>query len=167
MLEHRSILVLVAGLCLTGCSRHPPPQNAAVSTYPSTRATTAALNQAASAVPASPEPQPVAVLPTPGDNTLSAATPQTAPVILAPPSAPTPSAASISPSDQAIRAALIQQSLASYYGSCPCPYNTDRGGRRCGGRSAYSRPGSQAPLCFDSDISDEMVSAYRARLTKS
>ena len=65
-------------------------------------------------------------------------------------------------SDDAIRAAIIQQSLASYYGSCPCPYSTDRGGRRCGGRSAYSKPGGASPHCYSSDVSDEMVSAFRA-----
>ena len=64
--------------------------------------------------------------------------------------------------DDEIRRILIQQSLRSYSGSCPCPYNTDRGGRRCGGRSAYSRPGGASPLCYPSDISDRAVDAYRA-----
>lgn len=40
-----------------------------------------------------------------------------------------------------IKQAIIQQSLASYPGNCPCPYNTDRAGRSCGKRSAYSRAG--------------------------
>jgi hypothetical protein len=46
----------------------------------------------------------------------------------------------------------IRQSIAAYSGSCPCPYSTDRAGRRCGARSAYSRPGGAAPLCFASDV---------------
>lgn len=46
----------------------------------------------------------------------------------------------------------IRQSIASYSGSCPCPYSVDRGGRRCGGRSAYSRPGGSAPICYASDV---------------
>jgi hypothetical protein len=46
----------------------------------------------------------------------------------------------------------IRQSIAAYSGSCPCPYSTDRAGRRCGGRSAYSRPGGAAPLCYASDV---------------
>jgi len=36
-----------------------------------------------------------------------------------------------------IQQALIRESIARYTGSCPCPYNTDRGGKRCGKRSAY------------------------------
>lgn len=41
-----------------------------------------------------------------------------------------------------IKQDIIRQSIASYSGSCPCPYNADRAGRSCGRRSAYSRPGS-------------------------
>lgn len=66
-------------------------------------------------------------------------------------------------SDAQIRQKIIDRSIATYSGSCPCPYNTDRGGRRCGARSAYSRPGGRAPKCFASDISDAEVAAYRAR----
>ena len=62
-----------------------------------------------------------------------------------------------------IRRILVNQSVARYSGSCPCPYNTDRGGRRCGRRSAYSRPGGASPLCYPSDVSDSAVEAYRAR----
>jgi hypothetical protein len=69
-------------------------------------------------------------------------------------------------SDDAIRTAIIQQSLASYSGSCPCPYSTARGGTKCGGRSAYSRPGGESPLCFPPDVSDELISAYRAKATR-
>lgn len=46
----------------------------------------------------------------------------------------------------------IRQSIAAYPGSCPCPYSTDRAGRRCGARSAYSRPGGARPLCYPSDV---------------
>ena len=65
--------------------------------------------------------------------------------------------------DAEIRQVLVNQSIARYSGSCPCPYNTDRGGRRCGGRSAYSRPGGASPLCYPRDVSDAAVEAYRAR----
>lgn len=59
---------------------------------------------------------------------------------------------------------LIQQSIASYAGSCPCPYNRDRGGRRCGKRSAWSRPGGYSPICYDSDVSKGRLDSYFARL---
>lgn len=64
-------------------------------------------------------------------------------------------------SDAEIRRAIIADSLASYPGNCPCPYNTDRRGHACGGRSAYSRPGGYAPICYASQITAEMVAQYR------
>jgi hypothetical protein len=64
-------------------------------------------------------------------------------------------------SDSEIRQLLIDQSIATYSGNCPCPYNVDRAGRACGKRSAYSKPGGYAPLCYPSDITDEMIAEYR------
>lgn len=61
------------------------------------------------------------------------------------------------------RKTLIQRSIAAYSGSCPCPYNRDRGGRRCGKRSAWSRPGGYSPLCYDSDITEARLKTYFAR----
>lgn len=62
-----------------------------------------------------------------------------------------------------IKNLLIKRSHAYYSGNCPCPYNTTRAGRRCGKRSAYSRPGGASPLCYPSDVSASMVAEYRAR----
>lgn len=58
------------------------------------------------------------------------------------------------------RQRMINRSIANYRGSCPCPYSVDRAGRRCGRRSAYSRPGGAAPLCYEGDISDRRVTTY-------
>jgi hypothetical protein len=65
--------------------------------------------------------------------------------------------------DAQIRQRLIRQSIAAYSGSCPCPYSSDRAGRRCGARSAYSRPGGAAPLCYPSDVTPAMLRAARGR----
>lgn len=65
--------------------------------------------------------------------------------------------------DQQIRQILIQQSIASYPGRCPCPYNTMRNGHSCGGRSAWSKPGGYSPLCYPQDVSKGMVEAFRQR----
>jgi hypothetical protein len=65
--------------------------------------------------------------------------------------------------DEDIKKAIIQQSIASYPGNCPCPYNTDRAGRSCGRRSAYSRGGGHSPLCYDQDVTPAMVQQYKAR----
>ncbi|MEJ0053619.1 MAG: hypothetical protein WDN10_02740 [bacterium] len=64
--------------------------------------------------------------------------------------------------DAEVRGQMIRESIASYPGNCPCPYSTMRNGRSCGGRSAYSRPGGYAPLCYPSDVSDDMVRGYRS-----
>ena len=66
-------------------------------------------------------------------------------------------------SDAEIKRILIEESIARYTGNCPCPYNVDRAGRRCGKRSAYSRPGGASPLCYARDISEDMVKEYRER----
>jgi hypothetical protein len=65
-------------------------------------------------------------------------------------------------SDAEIRQALIRDSIASYPGPCACPYERARNGSLCGRRSAYSRPGGYAPLCYDRDITPDMVREYRA-----
>lgn len=83
------------------------------------------------------------------------------------PSKPKPTEVTPSPppavSDAAIVQRIIAQSIASYPGSCPCPYNTDRGGRRCGKRSAYSKPGGYAPICFAGDVTKSMIKAFRGQ----
>ena|SRR5437867_977283 len=63
--------------------------------------------------------------------------------------------------DDAIKQEIIQASIASYRGSCPCPYSTDRAGRKCGARSAYSRPGGASPVCYVTDVTKKMVDDYR------
>jgi hypothetical protein len=65
--------------------------------------------------------------------------------------------------DAEVKQELIRQSIAHYPGNCPCPYNLDRAGRRCGARSAYSRPGGYTPLCFESDVAQSMVEEHRQK----
>ena len=63
-----------------------------------------------------------------------------------------------------VRAQIVQESVASYLSTgrpCACPYNTMRNGAACGGRSAYSRAGGAAPLCYPHDVTDTIVSLYR------
>jgi hypothetical protein len=97
-------------------------------------------------------------------------------------SAPTPSAKvdvpdqSVSPATKrkveaaltaaAIAAIIVQASRAQYHAGgrpCACPDDTMRNGRACGGRSAYSRPGGAAPLCYPGDVTAAMIDAYRQR----
>lgn len=59
--------------------------------------------------------------------------------------------------DAEVRQVIVGESVAAYSGSCACPFSVDLGGRRCGGRSAYSRPGGASPKCYARDVSDEEV----------
>jgi hypothetical protein len=64
-------------------------------------------------------------------------------------------------SDAQIRQSIIRDSIAAYPGPCACPYNRARNGSACGRRSAYSRPGGHAPICYPSDVSQAQIADYR------
>ncbi len=64
-------------------------------------------------------------------------------------------------SDAQIRQEIVRESIAAYSGNCPCPYNVASNGSRCGGRSAYSRPGGESPKCYPGDVSAAEVAARR------
>lgn len=66
-----------------------------------------------------------------------------------------------SPDTQSIKRKMIQDSISGYTGNCPCPYSTMKNGRACGRRSAYSRPGGRSPICYETDITPEMIEKYR------
>jgi hypothetical protein len=65
-------------------------------------------------------------------------------------------------SDSQLKRRMIAESIAAYDGRCPCPYSTMSNGRQCGRRSAWSKPGGESPLCYESDVTAEMVEAYRS-----
>jgi hypothetical protein len=71
------------------------------------------------------------------------------------------------PTDDVIRKTIIAESLRTYPGTCPCPYNTDRAGRQCGRRSAWSKAGGYAPICYANEVSDEQVRGFRERVLAS
>jgi hypothetical protein len=52
---------------------------------------------------------------------------------------------------------IILESISQYQGNCPCPYSLTKNGKRCGARSAYSRAGGYAPLCYEEDITPELI----------
>lgn len=57
---------------------------------------------------------------------------------------------------------ILNESRRGYSGSCACPNDRDRAGRRCGRRSAYSRPGGASPLCYANDVSDASIARFRS-----
>ena len=64
-------------------------------------------------------------------------------------------------SDAQVRQRLIRESIASYPGSCACPYSVARNGSSCGRRSAYSRGGGYAPICYARDVTAADVARAR------
>ena len=66
-------------------------------------------------------------------------------------------------SEEQIKKQIIQQSIASYSGSCPCPYSVARNGSSCGRRSAYLKPGGYDPICYPSDINPAMIQDYKRK----
>ena len=63
-------------------------------------------------------------------------------------------------SDDQAREGIIRESLAGY--PSPCPYNRMRNGRACGNVSAYVRPGGYSPICYDRDITADMIRRFKA-----
>lgn len=98
------------------------------------------------------EPRPLPETEPPPDDTPKVETPS-------PQSEPAPKL-----SDAQIKKILIRASIEDYPGNCPCPYHRASNGSKCGGRSAWSRGGGYEPLCFASDVSPEMIEAYREQL---
>jgi hypothetical protein len=68
--------------------------------------------------------------------------------------------------DQQVVEQIIQESRQAYYKTghpCACPEDLARNGSRCGGRSAYSRPGGAEPKCYPQDVSKPEIDDWRAR----
>ena len=63
-----------------------------------------------------------------------------------------------------IKKLIIQQSISSYPGVCACPYSITSRGHRCGGRSAYSKPGGYSPICYSEQITDSMIREFKKKL---
>lgn len=64
------------------------------------------------------------------------------------------------PAQQRIEREIVAQSIASYPGRCPCPYNVTRNGSSCGARNAWSRKGGYAPICYEDEVTSEMVKRH-------
>ena len=134
--DRRLTLTCAVIVLLAGCASRLPD----VGTQyipPVSAATSAPVYSAPSSyVPAPSDPIQQSPLSTPPlEATTTAQTPELPP---APQQAPTPDFAYGAPGTDAAMA---------YSGPCACPNDLDSAGRRCGRRSAYSRPGGASPAC--------------------
>lgn len=66
--------------------------------------------------------------------------------------------------DSEIKNLIIKESISKYHGNCPCPYNRASNGTRCGKRSAYSKSGGYSTMCYESDITEEIINNYKAKI---
>jgi len=71
------------------------------------------------------------------------------------------SARSIKLSDEQVKQQIIDESIASYPGNCACPFNSARNGSSCGRRSAWSKPGGYAPICYKKEVTKAMIAQWR------
>ena len=58
---------------------------------------------------------------------------------------------------------MIKDSISKYHGKCACPYQLMSNGRKCGKRSAYSKPGGYSPLCYPEDISNDLINSVKRK----
>jgi hypothetical protein len=65
------------------------------------------------------------------------------------------------PSDEEVKQLIILESIDSYPGNCPCPYNRAANGSKCGKRSAWSRAGGYSPICYVEEVTVEMIEEWR------
>ncbi|QLZ74424.1 hypothetical protein HV075_18750 [Klebsiella pneumoniae] len=63
--------------------------------------------------------------------------------------------------DDQVKQKIIDDSIASYPGTCACPFNTARNGSSCGRRSAWSKAGGYSPTCYKKEVTKEMVKEWR------
>ena len=63
-------------------------------------------------------------------------------------------------SEAEIKKKIIQQSIAEYPGVCPCPYSLNRRGNPCANFSAYVKLGGYTPICYETDITPEMIEEH-------
>ncbi|HCB0372893.1 TPA: hypothetical protein MYM55_000316 [Klebsiella pneumoniae] len=63
--------------------------------------------------------------------------------------------------DDQVKQRIIDDSIASYPGTCACPFNTARNGSSCGRRSAWSKAGGYSPICYKKEVSKEKIKEWR------
>ncbi len=64
--------------------------------------------------------------------------------------------------DKEIKQNILAGMLKSYEGECPCPFSMDKKGKPCGDDSEYFQTRGRI-LCYERDIADSDVNAYRQK----
>jgi hypothetical protein len=62
--------------------------------------------------------------------------------------------------DDQVKQKIIDDSIASYPGTCACPFNTARNGSSCGA-AALGVKRRYSPICYKKEVSKEMIKEWR------
>jgi hypothetical protein len=63
----------------------------------------------------------------------------------------------------ALAVEMTQEAVRESIVRDPGPYDTDRAGRSCGERSAWSRGGGYSPICYAREVTHQQVREFRLR----
>ena len=57
---------------------------------------------------------------------------------------------------------VLNWAIANYSAACACPFSLDALGNVCGDQSAYSLGIAEAPICYVSEVTFDMITQYLA-----
>ncbi len=57
---------------------------------------------------------------------------------------------------------VVNWAIANYNGACPCPFSLDNFGNQCGDQSAWVLKALNAPVCYPSEVTSDMIAKYLA-----
>lgn len=62
----------------------------------------------------------------------------------------------------AVEQNALNWAVSNYSGACACPFSTDALGALCGTQSAYSLGVAEAPICYLSEVTFDLITKYLA-----
>jgi len=57
---------------------------------------------------------------------------------------------------------VVNWAIANYNSACPCPFSLNSFGDQCGAQSAWALKALNAPVCYPSEVTTDMIANYLA-----
>ncbi len=57
---------------------------------------------------------------------------------------------------------VVNWAIANYNGDCPCPFSLNSFGEDCGAQSAWALQALNAPVCYPSEVTSDMIAQFLA-----
>ncbi|VAW20338.1 hypothetical protein MNBD_ALPHA12-2287 [hydrothermal vent metagenome] len=57
---------------------------------------------------------------------------------------------------------VVNWAIANYNAACPCPFSLDSFGDQCGAQSAWTLKTLNAPVCYPSEVTSDMIAKFLA-----